>query len=396
MQTSAAHAPQSVAAVGEPAPPPFLLSEERGRAARRLLGHVASLPLPGPEARLFAVMVTIRAARGGVGNVTGMDLNALRLSDPHEAVTALRSLGWQIADTVFDSGPAAPPTPVTVPELSTEDGHPLPLGRESRSRVSGWTAKTMSAKPLKKLPPAARLAALYLAAHGTAGRLAPLPADLPAACLPTLPALLEKGFLAELSDDSYRLDPRVGHLAGVRVPAEDDGAGAGDRSPAARRRFRFDADAWAGWKDAARPALRRHVESVEGCALCAFTVPAVAQAFTTSAPAGPAAPPALVRLRQWREAHPDPGPGAAAFTVDFRARHGHGPSFRQLGRGMGWKVSREVRGLVVEHLVRDGWLTGTGSVPWTLRPGHAAQEQGITLPAARAAETAETPAPRPS
>ncbi|MYS10117.1 hypothetical protein GTW71_27620, partial [Streptomyces sp. SID6041] len=327
MQTSAAHAPQSVAAVGEPPPVPFLLTAERGRAARRLLGHVASLPLPGPEARLFAVMVTIRAARGGVGNVTGMDLNALRLSDPHEAVTALRGLGWQIADTIFDSDPAAPPTSVTVPELSTlpaEGDHPLPVGRESRSRVSGWTAKTMSAKPLKKLPPAARLAALFLAAHGTAERLEPLPADLPVACLPALPALVEKGFLAELSDDAYRLDPRVGHLAGVRVPAENDTA-PGDGSAAARAtRFRFDADAWSAWKDEASPALRRHVQSVEDCALCAFAAPAVAQAFTTCAPAGPPAPATRLRHRQWQEAHPEPGPRAAAFTVDFRARHGHG------------------------------------------------------------------------
>ncbi|MET8658620.1 hypothetical protein [Streptomyces griseus] len=36
---------------------------------------------------------------------------------------------------------------------------------------------------------------------------------------------------------------------------------------------------WELWKDAASPALRRHVESVEHCALCSLAVERVADAF---------------------------------------------------------------------------------------------------------------------
>ncbi|MFI9743523.1 hypothetical protein [Streptomyces sp. NPDC052494] len=388
--SNASHAPQSGAPVREPEQLPFLLSQGQGEAARRLMSYVASLPLPGPDAQLLAAVSAIRAARGGVANVTGADLAALRLTDPHQAVNALRDVGWQLADTVLDSDPAAPPTRVTVPELAPENDHPLPRAKLTRSRVSGWTARTLSAKPLKKLPPAARLAGLYLAAHGTSGLLTPVPADLPEACRPALPSLLEKGFLAELSGECYRLDPRVGHLAGVRVPAPDDGAAARDPSATAAagtRKFQFDADTWAAWKDTAGPALRQHVESVENCALCRLRPFAVAEAFS-----GPSRPqnvsePTRILYEEWKEAHPDRGPQAAAFTVDFRDRHGHGPSYKQLGKGMGWKVSRELRGYIVRRLVQDAWLMGTGTVPWTLRPGPAAQEQGITLPRARGAQS---------
>jgi hypothetical protein len=91
---------------------------------------------------------------------------------------------------------------------------------------------------------------------------------------------------------------------------------------------------------------------------------------------------------QWKDTHPDRGPQTAAFTVAFRAEHGHGPSFRQLGQGLGWDLSHQLRGFVVQRLLANGWLTSTGTVPWTLRPGPAAQDHGITLPRARTAEPA--------
>ncbi|MFG3507105.1 hypothetical protein ACGF5F_16520 [Streptomyces sp. NPDC047821] len=50
---------------------PYLLTAQQGQAARELLRYVASLPLPSPEPQLLAVVVAIRAARGGVGNLTG-------------------------------------------------------------------------------------------------------------------------------------------------------------------------------------------------------------------------------------------------------------------------------------------------------------------------------------
>lgn len=338
------------------------------------------------------MVVAIRAARGGVGNIAGQDLAALRLGDAREAVNALRGLGWQLADTVFSSDPTAPPTPVTVPALTDGAGHPLPFGKQTRSRVSGWTTKTLSAKPVKKLPPAARLAGLFLAAHSTSRLLGPPPSHLPAACRHALPTLLEKGFLTELSDDRYRLDPQVRHLAGMRPPTDEEKRAFPHTPAKAARGFQFNADAWAQWKDAATPALRRHIESIETCGLCGLTPALVAEAFTV-----PSRPQFMSKQTkslygQWKEGHPDRGPQAAAFTVAFRTQHGHGPSFRQLGQGMGWDVTHQPRGFIVQRLLANDWLTSTGTVPWTLRPGTAAQDHGITLPRAR---SARTPAPSP-
>ncbi|WP_257137992.1 hypothetical protein [Streptomyces sp. b84] len=362
---------------------PFLLTARQGEAARALLSYVASLPLPGSDPQLLAAVVTIRAARGGTGNLTGADLAALRLTGPREAVQALRGLGWQIGDGIFDSDPAAPPVPVTVPELARETDHPLPLGKHVRSRVSGWTTRALSAKPVKKLPPAARLAGLFTAAHSTATLLGRFPADLPEACRSALPDLLAKGFLAEISETTFQLAPAVGHLAGMRPPTDEEKA---LRRPApawAGPLFAFDADAWERWKTAATPALQRHVESVERCTRCAPAVERVAEGFML--PTRNTFVPRKVKIAygQWKDEHPDRGPQAAEFTVAFRAEHGHGPSFRQLGNGLGWTLPRPVLGFAVSRLVANEWLTKTREVPWTLRPGTAAQQQGITLPTAR-------------
>ncbi|WP_405824344.1 hypothetical protein OG705_29500 [Streptomyces sp. NBC_00838] len=383
---------------GKALPPPFLLTTRQGEAARSLLSYVVSLPFPGPDSQLLAVVAAIRAARGGVGNLTGMDLSALRLGDPREAVDALRSLGWQVDEAIFDSGPDAPPVPVTVPDLARRTGHPLPLGKHVRSRVSGWTTRTLSAKPVRKLPPEVRLAGLFLAAHSTSGLLGQVPSSLPDACRAALPTLLDKGFLTELSGDRYRLDPQVRHLSGMRPPTGEERAAepatVRAKDTGVRPGFEFSPDAWARWKTEATPALGRHVDSVERCALCALPPERVAEAFMR--PFGPAFFSTYTKsaYARWKDAHPDRGPQAARFTVFFRAGHGHGPSFRQLCKGLGWTQNHQGRGFVVERLLLNGWLTSTGEVPWTLRPGPAAQEQGITLPRARSS-AARADAARP-
>jgi hypothetical protein len=390
---SASTSRTTAAATGPAQPLPFLLTARQGEAARTLLGYVTSLPLPGPDARLLAVVAAIRAARGGVGHVTGADLASLRLGDARAAVEALRALDWQVDEAVFDTDPTAPAGTVAVPALTgrTPD-HPLPFGKDMRSRVSGWVSRTLSAKPVRKLPPAGRLAALFLAAHGAPDLPGEIPPHLPDACRPLLPELLERGFLDELAGGSYRLAPQVRHLSGLR-PYEEEQQKA---NPAKTRGFVFDEEAWAAWKDAGTPALRRHVESVEGCDLCALRRERVAEAFMV--PAGP-----VVFRRstesaygRWKDAHPERGPRSAEFTVAFRAEHGHGPSFRQLFTGLGWDVPRrpQLRAFVVRRLTLNGWLTTTGQVPWTLRPGPAAQEQGITLPRARTSTPGTARVPR--
>jgi hypothetical protein len=66
--------------------------------------------------------------------------------------------------------------------------------------------------------------------------------------------------------------------------------------------------------------------------------------------------------------------------VAFRAEHGHGPSVRQLSTGFGWEMWPPLRLLVVRRLLANGWLADTAPVPWTLRPGSAADAHGIALP----------------
>ncbi|MFD8608563.1 hypothetical protein [Streptomyces sp. NPDC059631] len=378
-KTASSSSNASTAPVGNPQPLPFLLTSQQGEAARTLLSYVASLELPGPDAQLLAVVVAIRAARGGVGNLTGTDLSALRLGDACGAVDALRSLGWQMDDALFDGDPATP-VPITVPDLTRETDRPLPFGKNVRSRVSGWTSKTLSAKPVKKLPPAARLAALFLAAHSTSKLLGQIPPDLPEGCRAALPELLQKGFLTEFSEDRYVLAPAVQHLAGQRRPTAEERS-----TKTATVEPQFDVAAWEQWKNTATPALRRHVEAVEHCAVCTLPVERVAEAFTGVVRSHFFSQAVKNAYGEWKDAHPDRGPQAAEFTVAFRAEHGHGPSYAQLCAGLGWALKGPLRGFVVKRLLANEWLTDTGTVPWTLRPGPAAQAQGIMLPKARSA-----------
>ncbi|MGW7360426.1 hypothetical protein ACWGI0_28290 [Streptomyces sp. NPDC054802] len=386
-KTASSSSNVSTVQAGSPQPLPFLLTSQQGEAARTLLSYVASLKLPGPDAQLVAVVVAIRAARGGVGNLTGTDLSALRLGDARGAVDALRGLGWQIDAALFDEDPATP-VPITVPDLAREADHPLPFGKYVRSRVSGWTTKAMSAKPVKKLPPAARLAGLFLAAHSTSKLHGRIPPDLPEACRAALPDLLRKGFLADLSEERCRLDPAVRHLAGMRRPTPEEQTAEPPEGDTEAVRpstpgFQFSADGWTQWKNTTTSALRRHVESVEYCAVCALPPERVAEAFMTLGRPQFFSKNVKAAYGGWKNAHPDRGPLSAEFTVAFRAEHGHGPSYRQLCSGLGWDTKRSLRGFIVVRLLANEWLTGTAPVPWTLRPGKAAQAQGIVLPKAR-------------
>ncbi|GGZ08005.1 hypothetical protein CP967_32770 [Streptomyces nitrosporeus] len=355
------------------APPvAYLLTEQQGAAARTLLAYVASLPLRTADAQLLAVVVAIRAARTGVGNLTGQDLRSLRLGDAEAAIAEITGLGWQARGDLTGGNPDVP-VGIVVPGLGEGPGTGLPFGKVMRSRVSGWTTRTVNAKPVKKGPPAMRLAALYLAAHGEAGRRRAVPAGLPATCRAILPDLLAKGFLSELDGDGYVLGEAVRHTAGDRTPPP-----APVRPPDAPAEQQL---SWDDWKAQASAALRRHVENVEGCTLCGLSTERVSEAFMRKPVPAQFDDKARAAYARWREAEPDPGPRAAEFAAAFRAEHHHGPSVRQFCQGLyARKQSRRLRILIVRQLIAEGWLTNTEPVPWTLRPGRAAQP-GVPAPA---------------
>ncbi|MCX4784579.1 hypothetical protein [Streptomyces sp. NBC_01264] len=174
---------------------------------------MTGLGLDGPDAQLLAVVIAIRAARTGAGNLSGQDLGSLRLTDPQSAVWALEGLGWRPAADLPGEDPSVP-VAVAVPGLGGPESA-LPFGKLVRSRVSGWTTRTVSVKPLKKTGPAVRLAGLFLAAHAPDGnRPAPLPPALPGHCHDALPELLARGFLDSLNGDTYRLNPALRHHSG--------------------------------------------------------------------------------------------------------------------------------------------------------------------------------------
>ncbi|MCX5340359.1 hypothetical protein [Streptomyces atratus] len=150
--------------------------------ARAVLAHVADhTPLPGPEARLLMLMLTLRTAHTGTGNLIGQDLTALGLTDPEHLVEQLTDCGWlNIPGTVGDLLASRPenPTPVTVPSLTPHGDSPGPFtfGKKMRPKLSGWAQKIVSDKKLRKAKATAgtRLLALMLVTQTSAdGRLGP-------------------------------------------------------------------------------------------------------------------------------------------------------------------------------------------------------------------------------
>lgn len=353
--TSAPSAPDGFAA--KRASLPFVLTPQQGEAARRLLSYVTALPLIGADEQLLATLIAIRAARDGTGNVTGQDLHSLRLPDAQGAVAALTALGWRTAGDLPGSDPEVP-VAVTVPGLVDT----LLISKSARSRVSGWTSRVLATRSLKKSSPAARLAALFLSAYCSSDCYGVVPGELSEQCHTALQELQVREFIVELTAGArYLLDDSVRHLSGLHPRSHDSAA--------------VDRLRWEAWKDSVSPALRRHAEAVECCPRCALSLTNVAPAFMCNTVPGRGFPRNVrVAYRAWKDTQPDRGPRAAQFAAGFRAEHGHGPSVRQLCDGLGWEVERaQLRSFIIARLVTNGWLAKTGPVPWTLRPGDAAQ-----------------------
>ncbi|MFF4645858.1 hypothetical protein [Streptomyces sp. NPDC001389] len=172
----------SIATTDGPAVARHLTVPEQWEHARSVLAHVAGhTPLRGPEGRLLVLMLTLRTANTGSGNLVGQDLTALGLTDPVDLVEKLTGCGWlRLPGTAGDLLASRPEnaTPITVPSLAPgEDGTaPFTFGRKTRPKLSGWAQKAISDKRLRKTKATAgtRLLALTLATQtDTSGRLGP-------------------------------------------------------------------------------------------------------------------------------------------------------------------------------------------------------------------------------
>ncbi|MFE6157344.1 hypothetical protein ACFQ7F_00260 [Streptomyces sp. NPDC056486] len=147
----------------------------RGQAvhARTVLDYVAAhAPHPDAEVRLAALMLTLRAARAGTGNITGQDVTGWLKDDAERVLEQLVACGWlhlpdtgTVADLVASRPEDA--TPITVPALLPDRPRPFTFGKNNRSRISGWAQKVVGDRKLrkKKATATARLLALYTAAH---------------------------------------------------------------------------------------------------------------------------------------------------------------------------------------------------------------------------------------
>ncbi|MGC9380941.1 hypothetical protein [Streptomyces sp. MH13] len=220
-----------------------LLTRGQGVHARRVLEHVrAGSPLPEAEARLAVLMLTLRAARAGTGNVTGQDLIGWLQGDAERVLQQLVDVGWLrlpedvSADDALTSRPEEP-TQVTVPTLLPTEPRPFSFGKVTRARLSGWAQKVVGDRKLrkKKAGAATRLLAVYTAAHsrpdgrlGGAGEDVGLALDTVASFCAVRPedvaehagVLIAAGWLVEEADTAGgrlrgRLAERVLPLSGL-------------------------------------------------------------------------------------------------------------------------------------------------------------------------------------
>ncbi|MEU2282482.1 hypothetical protein ABZ614_11185 [Streptomyces sp. NPDC013178] len=157
-----------------------LLTRQQAAHARTVLDYVAtSAPYPEAEVRLVALMLTLRAARAGTGNVTGQDLTGWLSDDAERVVQQLVTAHWlRLPSTVAEvmASRSEDPTTFTVPALLPEQPRPFTFGKTTRARISGWAQKAVGDRKMrkKKLGAGTRLLALYTAAHirpdGSLGR----------------------------------------------------------------------------------------------------------------------------------------------------------------------------------------------------------------------------------
>ncbi|UQA90748.1 hypothetical protein [Streptomyces halobius] len=148
-----------------------LLTRNQAVHARTVLDYAAAhAPHPQAEVRLAVLMLTLRAARAGTGNITGQDLTGWLQGDAERVLQQLVAADWlRLPGTVADvmASRSEDPTAITVPTLLPEQPRPFTFGKNNRARISGWAQKVVGDRKIrkKKLGATARLLALYTAAH---------------------------------------------------------------------------------------------------------------------------------------------------------------------------------------------------------------------------------------
>jgi len=148
-----------------------LLTPHQAVHARTVLDWAAAhAPAPDAGTRLAVLMLGLRAARSGTGNITGQDLAGWLADDAPQVLERLVTEGWlRLPGTVTAVMASRPeePTAFTVPCLLPDRTSPFGFGKTTRSRISGWAQKVVSDRKLrkKKASAADRLLALHTAAH---------------------------------------------------------------------------------------------------------------------------------------------------------------------------------------------------------------------------------------
>ncbi|MFF3501601.1 hypothetical protein [Streptomyces sp. NPDC003247] len=204
-----------------------LLTRHQAEHARTVLDHAAAhAPHPDAEVRLAVFMLTLRAARAGIANVTGQDLTGWLQDDAERVLQHLLASDWlRLPTTVAEVLASRPedPAAITVPALLPEQPRPFDFGKTTRARISGWAQKVVGDRKIrkKKAGAATRLLALYTAAHtrpdGHLGRLEDdgLPLDQVAAfCTLTPEQVAEHTGLLVAADWLTETDTARGRLRG--------------------------------------------------------------------------------------------------------------------------------------------------------------------------------------
>jgi len=132
-----------------------------GPSVRGALGHiVGTTPGTAPVSRLLALVCLLRGVGSGTANLTGPDLRIVCGAEVELAVGELVSSGWMTVDEEELLATEEDPVGCGVPGAEG-----FTLGKLPRTRSSGWIARVIGNKKVRRQPARVRLAAACVAAH---------------------------------------------------------------------------------------------------------------------------------------------------------------------------------------------------------------------------------------